>query len=119
MTFALLLTLSTNSWAQAPENGTTLTQAEAEPYLQENWDDKSKLQYFSVDAAASTNIQSVFTKIGSAITHVRMARGIIENTHYIFTIGVTAEGMLQGDYYLSKTPLGAVLGPCPRNCDTQ
>jgi hypothetical protein len=117
LTFALFFALTTNLKAQAPANGTTMPQAQAEKYLQKNWDDRSKLQYFSVDNAASENIGAA--QKGAGVTHVRMARGKIGDAEYLFTIGVNTEGKLVGDYYLSKVPTGAVIGPCPRNCDTE
>ncbi len=117
-TLVLFFALGFNSWAQqAPEDGTSYTQTKAEPYLLANWADSSKLEYFSIDAAANTNIQTVFTKGGKNVTHVRMSRGKVDNTYYLFTIGVSSEGTLIGDYYISKTPEAKVLGPCPTNCD--
>lgn len=117
LTFAVFISITTNMWAQTPPNGTKIPQAEAEQYLQRHWDDKAKLQYFSLDTETNKNVQTVFAKGSSNITHVRMARGVIENTEYIFTIGVNAEGKLVGDYYVSKSPKGQIIGPCPRNCD--
>jgi hypothetical protein len=115
LTFALFFTLTTTSWAQAPVNGATMPQAEAEQYLQKNWNDRSKLQYFSMDKAANENVSNAFK--GAGVTHVRMAHGLIGDDEYLFTIGVDIEGKLVGDYYLSKIPTDLPVGPCPRNCD--
>ena len=117
-TLTLIFAFSTNSWAQeSPANGTSYTQAEAEPYLLDNWENRSRLQYFSIDAATNTNIQTVFKNGGTDVTHVRISSGIIAKTNYLFTIGVSSEGALLGDYYISSIPEGLVSGPCPKHCD--
>ena len=115
-TFVLFFTLSTNSWAQTPGNGDTYTIEQAKPYL-ETSESESSFEYFSVDKSAYENVKKIF-KSSNKVDHVRMTPGKIGDADYLFTIGLDIEGKFIGDYLISEMLKNAVVGPCPRNCDT-
>lgn len=102
---------------QSVPNGTSYTQEKAKTYLQDHWDDKSKLKYFSLNKPAQTNMATIFKNAPDA-DHVRFSLGKINDIPYLFSIGVTPQGRLVGNYYVSQMPVGQVNGPCPNNCDS-
>jgi hypothetical protein len=109
--------LSMASGASAQEviaNGTAYEPVKAEEYL-DRWDSRIRLEYFSIDSATNDNIQTVFQISGAKVDHIRIAKGQIDDVEYLFTAGISVEGVVVGDYYVSALKTG--LGPCPQNCD--
>jgi hypothetical protein len=114
-TIALTLFLGFSAWAQNTiANGTSYSPEQAKQYLVE-WDDKVKLEYFSLDDAALANIETVKNDQGSRLDHVRIAYGKIGDDYYIFVAAIDAEGKVVGNYYVSHD--NNRVGPCPNNCD--